>query len=415
MEIYDITRNGAVSDIQSLPLELKTPANIMGLCTSKKATKASIRSIPFYDLTVRTEAIEEDVFPILKELRPEWERGNLLSEDFKKGCMNRMVCFYQTDDEHRSKAVVVRIYGADAGDLNQRDREFMNLQIAHAAGCFPTIYATFNNGLVYQYVVGRHTNFHDIVKPENARTISRLLYRLHHVDIDAMSLVDRKGKPVTYDKTPWLFDQTMDFISSIPEAPQDGEKIQKFTELRDELTDQVLKDEFEFLKSIVDEIDFPVGFGHMDMHPRNIIVNDATGDIAFVDLEMSCFSYPYTDLVSLFVCKNMFDAMGFTTPDEPSVNPDVRKLYLQSYFEAKQEAEGPSKSPDVEAEILDIEHSLLEIILLFQTLTMFFAMVDVNVEVNFLDLAPTFMKDYFAGKDKLVGLKDRYLELKAKL
>ena len=94
----------------------------------------------------------------------------------------------------------------------------MNLQIANTVGYFSAIYASFNNELVYQYTVGRHTDFHDIVKPENIRTISRLLYRLHRVDIDNVSLVDRKGNPVTYDKTPWLFDQTMDFITSIPEV-----------------------------------------------------------------------------------------------------------------------------------------------------------------------------------------------------
>ena len=110
---------------------------------NKIATKSPIR---FYDLTVRAEAIEEDVFPILKALRPEWERRTLLSEFFDKGFVNNMVCFYHREDEHRSEAVVVRVYGAAVGDFNPKDKKFMNLQIAHAAGCFPAIHAFLTMG-----------------------------------------------------------------------------------------------------------------------------------------------------------------------------------------------------------------------------------------------------------------------------
>ena len=134
------------------------------------------------------------------------------------------------------------------------------------------------------------------MKPENIRAISRLLYRLHHVDIDDVSLVDRKGNPVTYDKTPALFDQAMGYISSIPDAPKDGGRFTKFKQFRKELSNQILMEEFSFIKSIVDEVHLPVSFSHMDFHPANIIINDKTGDITFIDLEMSCVSYMYFDL-----------------------------------------------------------------------------------------------------------------------
>ena len=379
---------------------------------NKMATKSPIR-IRFYDLTVRAEAIEEDVFPILKELRPEWQRGTLLSEFFNKGFVNNMVCFYHTEDEHRGEAVVVRVYGAAVGDNNPRDREFMNLQIAHAAGCFPDIYASFDNGLIYQYAAGRHTNFHDLVKPENIRTISRLLYRLHHVDIDDVSLVDRKGNPVIYDKTPTLFDQAMGSISSIPDGPKDGGRLTKFKQFRKELSNQILMEEFSFIKSIVDEVHLPVSFSHMDFHPANIIINDKTGDITFIDLEMSCVSYMYFDLASLFLSKTLADPMGMTTPDEPDITPDVRRLYVQSYLEAKREAEGPSGVPEVEAEIFDIKHSIMEIMQSFQFLVLGFAVVDmdINAKFDFLDLTPILKQHYFTGKEKLVALKNRCIEL----
>ena len=369
--------------------------------------------IRFYDVTVRADAIEEDVFPVLKDLRPQWNSENLLSEVFNQGLVNNMVCFYHKDDEDRSEAVVVRVYGAVVGDFNPRDKEFMNLQVADAAGCFPAIYASFNNGLVYQYAIGRHTNIHDIVKPENIRNISRLLYRLHHVDIDSVSLVDRKGNPVTYDKKPWLFDQTMDFISSIPDIPRNPERIAKFNRFRKNLSNQVLMEEFSYIKTIVDEVHLPVSFSHLDFHPRNVIINDKTSEITFVDFEMSCISYMYFDLATLFTSKKFFNAMGYSTDDEPEFTAEVRQMYLESYLEAKHEAEGPTKFPEVEAELLDIKHSMMEIIQIFQFIPAGFSLVDMefNDKFDLIDLTPMLTENYFSRKDELVALKNRYLDL----
>ena len=73
-------------------------------------------------MTVQADTIEEDVFPILKELRPQWDRENLLSEVFNEGLVNNMACFYHTEDKNKSEAVVVRVYGAAVGDFNPRYR-----------------------------------------------------------------------------------------------------------------------------------------------------------------------------------------------------------------------------------------------------------------------------------------------------
>ena len=370
--------------------------------------------IRYYDLTVRADVVEEDIFPVLKELRPKWDRMNVSSEAFTQGIVNSMTCFYHKDDEHKSDALMVRVYGAVVGDINPREKEFMNIQIAHSAGCFPAIYASFNNGYVYQYAVGRHTNFHDIVKPENIRTISHQLYKLHHVDIDKVPLVDRKGNSVSYDKTPRLFGQTVNYISSIPDAPKDFKRLPKFQQFRKDLNNQVLMEEFAYIKTIIDEVRLPVSFNHMDFHPRNIIINDETGDITFVDYEMSGFRYIYTDLALLFNIKEYYDLMGYSTADEPEFTPEVRELYLQSYLEAKHEAEGPSEIPEVEAELLDIKHSILGIMQCLQMIPMLLAMVDmsVNEKFDFLDFIPLLKKDYFTRKDMLFSLKSRYLELK---
>ena len=373
-------------------------------------TKTNIR---YFDVTVWADAVEEDVFPILQELRSQWNRDDLLSEVYTKGMVNNMTCYYHRNDEERTDAIVVRVYGAAVGDLNPRYKEFMNLQIAHAAGCFPAIYATFNNGLMYKYAPGLHTNYHDIVNPQNIRTISHMLCQLHHVDVDKVPLVDRKGNSVTYDKTPFLFDQMKDYIAAIPESPKDSQKLSKFNELRKELTNEYLLGEYEFVKVIIDEVKPPISFSHLDFHPRNIILNDKTGDITFIDFEMSCFAYKYTDLSLFVVYKKFFDAMGFTTPDEPELTPDSRELYLDGYLDAMLEAEGATASREVEAELLDIGDNIVGMaeMLKFMAMGLTMADVEINEQVDFLELVRIASGEYYSGKSMLVSWKDRYLEL----
>ena len=45
---------------------------------------------------------------------------------------------------------------------------------------------------------------------------------------------------------------------------------------------------------------------------------------------------------------------------------------------------------------------------------MVFALVDidVNIDYDFLDLIPMSMEDYSSGKEKLLALKNRYIEIK---
>ena len=43
------------------------------------------------------------------------------------------------------------------------------MQVAHHAGCFGNIYATFNNGIVYKYSPGRTLTCSELTDPAIAR------------------------------------------------------------------------------------------------------------------------------------------------------------------------------------------------------------------------------------------------------
>ena len=48
-------------------------------------------------------------------------------------------------------------------------------------------------------------------------------------------------------------------------------------------------------------------------------------------------------------------------------------MYLQSYLEAKHETEGTTEIPGDEAELIDIKHSMVEIMQFFQFIAMGFS------------------------------------------
>ena len=110
-----------------------------------------------------------------------------------------MKVFYQESDISRDDAVVVHVFSDLSGTTNPRRTEFLALQIAHAVGCFPTIHASFTNGVVYKYAKGRMPGFIDLLKPEVIADITSKVYRLNHIDLESLALLDRDGIPAKYD------------------------------------------------------------------------------------------------------------------------------------------------------------------------------------------------------------------------
>ena len=78
------------------------------------------------------------------------------------------------------------------------------------------------------------------------------------------------------------------------------------------------------------------------------------------------------------------------------------------------EAEETTGRREVEAELLDLGHSIVGAAEALRFMAMGFTMVDVeiNEQVDFLEMMPIVTGEYHSGKSMLVSWKDRYLELK---
>ena len=304
------------------------------------------------------------------------------------------------------------MYGFSDATVLSRDKEIMNLQIAAAAGCFPRILATFKNGLIYPYQSGRIMTFTDLRKPEVITEVCRLLYNIHHIDVDSLRLVDRKGMPATYKKSNLTLAVSVGFINKIPKTLNDAEKDLAFQEVRKVITDEFLTAELEFVSGVLSDLDIPMTLNHMDLHPKNMIIDDKTGKIGFVDYEGTGFTYEYHDMNRLFINNMMYKAQGTVSLDEePFPSDEVRKQFLDAYLRAKYENTDDEKDHTIterELECFDVQHRIIEIVIYLQFLVIYMSFLNAPVGMNVWNMMNLFKDQYFLKKDQLPGLKERY-------
>ena len=130
---------------------------------------ASKPAFRYFDVKIDKSNVEDGIWDILSALRSEWTKEDLRTEVYSGGYVNSMTCFYQAQDDKWLDALVVRVYGLEeAGVITlEREKEFLTLQVAQAAGCFPPVLASFINDIVYRFEPGRIVNFHDLTNPRH--------------------------------------------------------------------------------------------------------------------------------------------------------------------------------------------------------------------------------------------------------
>ena len=376
-------------------------------------------SFPHYhDITVSGDD-PDSVWQLLHAVKPDWNREDLQRKPFPHGQINQMMCYYPRADEHMSDAVVVRVCSIHVGDAEMREREFLTAQIAHAAGCFPKIYASFNNGFVYQYAIGRKPNFHDITKPEFIRNFARKLYAFHSCEVMKLPLKNLRGKPTTYEPYPVTL-QERGMVNNIPDnldPSLDTKVITKFQEQRREFSRDYFIQEYRYMQDILDDISLPVSLAHLDLHPLNMVLDPASGDITFLDFELSGHQYPYYDLVFFLSIRSYLEKRGVFSPDEPAFTDEHCTMFLREYLHAKYESKGVDiiSIPQEEFELIGIQHKIVDVLINLQFISSFLALGCELKKFHFFDYLPDFNESYLAGKKELPVLRERCKELTKKL
>lgn len=111
--------------------------------------------------------------------------------------------------------MLVRVYGNKTDLLIDRKAETQNFQLLHTYGLAPSLYATFKNGLVYEYVPGTTLNTESVLCPDIWPLVARRMAEMHRVV--------RKNTPDA-KPMPMIWKKTQSFLDLVPERFSDAEK-----------------------------------------------------------------------------------------------------------------------------------------------------------------------------------------------
>ena len=195
-------------------------------------------------------------------------------------------------------------------------------------------------------------------------------------------------------------------MKGIPSEPKREENKAMFYKYRKELTDEYLMREYEFVKNILDAVKLPFALNHADFHPRNMIIDDETGKLTFIDYEGSSISYEVGDLTRFFGNRETYGIYKLCKPDEPDITDEIRLMYLREYITSRHEKEGKAGAEvtDEEIEILDTAIRILEISNMVGYMVISLAAVDLSLNgLPFMDTLGHWKSKYETMKTDLPG------------
>lgn len=138
---------------------------------------------------------------------------------FTDGITNKLVgCFYNNPKTNIKDVILVRIYGNKTDLLIDRNAEKKNIRLLHTHGLAPKLYATFTNGLCYEYVPGETLNLKNICEPKIWRLVATQMASMHKLPLSESEVC----------REPMLKSKTLKFLDLIPEKFTDQSKDERY-------------------------------------------------------------------------------------------------------------------------------------------------------------------------------------------
>uniref|UniRef100_A0A182RHV2 ethanolamine kinase n=1 Tax=Anopheles funestus TaxID=62324 RepID=A0A182RHV2_ANOFN len=279
-------------------------------------------------LVVREQAVVEGATEILKVIRPDWQRDNVRFKLFTDGITNKLVgCFKQPDESDDSKGtpepedvVLIRVYGNKTDLLIDRRKETENIQLLHRYGYAPALYATFANGLAYEYVPGvtltPDTCHSDAVWP----LVARRMAQMHKVRPDDPSAGNEAALPAKLDQ----------FLRLVPNCFSDTVKNERVWQVFPSVAE--LRDEFDALYARLLTTDSPVVFCHNDLLLGNVIYDEARSRVTFIDYEYAAPNHQAFDIGNHFTEFAGIDDIDYGRYPTHQFQLRWLRVYLEEYL-----------------------------------------------------------------------------------
>jgi len=227
------------------------------------------------------DKLKSDSLPILSSIRPHWNHDNLHWRVFTDGITNKLVGVWHGDD--KSDTVLIRVYGCGTEKIIDRNKEMENMIKYRKLGVGSQLYATFNNGICYEYLHGDLVSQDTVYLSDVYKSVARGMAQLHSVPIDTCG---DTCPPVMWDR----LNQFQNVCN-----PDYSDRLS-----REWWSRQELSDEAQYLENLLGDSTCPVVFCHNDALLGNIVLQHNNNSVAFIDLEYGAPNYAAFDIANHF-------------------------------------------------------------------------------------------------------------------
>uniref|UniRef100_A0A8C9W607 ethanolamine kinase n=2 Tax=Scleropages formosus TaxID=113540 RepID=A0A8C9W607_SCLFO len=294
-------------------------------------------AVPKLDVTVDAQDFRPGALKLMKELRPNWKPSEVKMKFFTDGITNKLIGCYVGGA--MQDVVLVRIYGNKTELFVDRDNEVKSFRVLQAHRCAPQLYCTFNNGLCYEFLQGTALDPQHIRCPSIFRPIARQLAKYHAIHahngwVPKSDLWMKMGK----------------YFSLVPTHFEDPAKNMRFTQ--EVPSAMQLREEMLWLQQSLSVLGSPVVLCHNDLLCKNIIYNEAAGNVKFIDYEYAGYNYQAYDI------GNHFNEFAGLNEVDYSLYPerDLQLQWLRAYLEAYKEYKGlGAEVSQAEVEVLYVQ------------------------------------------------------------
>jgi len=253
---------------------------------------------------------------IISMIRPEWERDQHQFKFFSEGITNKLIGVYVGED--KANMILIRVYGNKTELFVDRQAEIRNMKLMSDKGLGGKLFATFENGLAYEFVAGDVLTVESCRQPEIYPAVAAAVARMHRT---ASEGGDRAS--------PCLWKKLQQFNSLSPDEFADADMNRRYR--ADVFSKEEREAEIEEMKTILSGLNNPIVFCHNDLLLANIVVKP-NKEISFIDFEYGDFNYQAFDIADHF-CE--FAGVDATNLDYAKFYPDkdFQLKWLRTYLE----------------------------------------------------------------------------------
>jgi ethanolamine kinase len=272
-----------------------------------------MQSYPIIEnVTLSFPNISNEIYPLIKSIRPDWTSLNTRLVTFTEGITNIILGLFDTRiPDNDSTALIIKIYGAQTELFIDRKAEINAMTRFYEHGVFAQrILIQFNNGIIYEYASGKTCSRDDVRKENIARLIAIKLAQFHNVPVQEM-------------EKPYVVLLLRRFLKLLNENSLD---LSSITSDIDIIEERILPRLIPNAKLGEDLV-----LCHNDLLVKNIIYNEKDQTVSFIDFEYTHLNYALFDIADHFVEYSGVENADF------SIYPtrDEQKRWLEIYFQTR--------------------------------------------------------------------------------